>query len=59
MDLPPLFKQLYESAFTPRQVVAGFSRSGIWPYDPNAMKEKVAKPSLLQTSSNETSAFAE
>ena len=46
IDLPSLFNQLYSSAFTPKQVVAGFSRAGVWPFDSNAMKEKVAKQLL-------------
>ncbi len=46
IDLPSLFNELYTSAFTPKQVVAGFSRSGIWPFDPNAMKDKVARQPL-------------
>lgn len=43
IDLPALFNQLYKSALTPKQVVAGFSRAGIWPFDSSAMQDKVVK----------------
>ncbi|CAF1520217.1 unnamed protein product, partial [Didymodactylos carnosus] len=43
LDLPGMINQLFQEAFTPRQVVAGFARAGVWPFDKNAMKEKVAK----------------
>jgi hypothetical protein len=46
IDLPALFNQLYKSALTPKQVVAGFSRAGIWPFDSNAMQDKVVKQPL-------------
>jgi hypothetical protein len=50
MDHPNLLKRLFEGAFTPRQVVAGFARSGIWPFDRNAMKEKATQPVSTQSS---------
>ena len=53
IDLPSLFNQLYLSAFTPKQVVAGFSRAGVWPFDPNGMKEKVARQPLATKQLNQ------
>ncbi|CAF4170131.1 unnamed protein product, partial [Rotaria sordida] len=47
-DLPSLFNQLYTSAFTPKQVIGGFTRTGIWPYDPTVMKHKVARQPLMK-----------
>lgn len=43
IDFPSLSKQLIEQAFTKRQCVAGFTRCGLWPFDGEAMAEKVAK----------------
>lgn len=54
MDMPNFFNELFSTAFTPRQVVAGYSRAGVWPYDPNCMQEKVAKSSLVTTSSDQS-----
>ncbi|CAF3400848.1 unnamed protein product [Rotaria socialis] len=53
IDLPSLFNQLYSSAFTPKQVVAGFSRAGVWPFDSNAMKENVARQPLAAKQLNQ------
>ncbi|CAF4383468.1 unnamed protein product, partial [Rotaria magnacalcarata] len=53
IDLPVLFKELYSSAFTPKQVLAGFSRAGVWPFDSNAMKEKVARQPLATKQLNQ------
>jgi hypothetical protein len=46
IDLPVLFNELYNSALTPKQVNAGFIRTGIWPFDPTAMQGKVVKQRL-------------
>ncbi|CAF3932505.1 unnamed protein product [Rotaria magnacalcarata] len=61
IDMPSLFKRLMDEAFTKRQCVSGFARCGLWPFDGEVMKEKVAKQcdrsSLsvsLSTNSNET-----
>jgi hypothetical protein len=43
IDHPKLMTKLLDCSFIPRQVVAGFARSGIWPFDRNAMKEKAAQ----------------
>ncbi|CAF4156937.1 unnamed protein product [Adineta steineri] len=51
IDYPSLLTKLFGTAFTPRQVVAGFSRSGIWPYDRNVVKEKVNKTTVTQSCS--------
>ncbi|CAF3876500.1 unnamed protein product, partial [Rotaria sordida] len=45
IDHPTLLNKLYNVAFTPRQVVAGFTRTGIWPFDRTVMKDKVVKTS--------------
>jgi hypothetical protein len=50
IDYPSLLNKLFSDAFTPRQVVAGFARSGIWPYDRNAVKDKVIKKTVNQSS---------
>ncbi|CAF1549570.1 unnamed protein product [Adineta ricciae] len=47
-DLPALLNKLYTSEFTPKQIVAGFTRTGVWPYDPTAMKHKVARKPLVE-----------
>ena len=57
MDHPTLLNKLFDTAFTPRQVVAGFARSGIWPFDRNAMKDKVTKSSINQVSRFEIYSF--
>ena len=38
-----LLKSLMDEAFTKRQCVSGFARCGLWPFDGDVMKEKVAK----------------
>ncbi|CAM4946739.1 unnamed protein product [Rotaria socialis] len=53
IDLSVLFKELYSSTFTPKQVLAGFSRAGVWPFDSNAMKEKVARQPLATKQLNQ------
>ncbi|CAF4836152.1 unnamed protein product, partial [Rotaria socialis] len=53
IDLPVLFKELYSLALTPKQVVAGFSRAGVWPFDSSAMKEKVARQPLAAKQLNQ------
>ncbi|CAF3927604.1 unnamed protein product [Rotaria sp. Silwood1] len=55
IDLPLLFNKLYSSAFIPKQVVAGFSRAGVWPFDSNAMKDKVARQPLATKQINQLS----
>ncbi|CAF3003107.1 unnamed protein product [Rotaria sp. Silwood2] len=45
-DLPSLFNKLYASAFSPKQVLAGFTRFGVWPFNSPAVKEKVVKQPL-------------
>ena len=57
MDYPTLLNKLFDTAFIPRQVVAGFARSGIWPFDCNAMKDKVTKSSINQVSRFEIYSF--
>jgi hypothetical protein len=55
IDFPSLTKHLIDEAFTKRQCVAGFARCGLWPFDAEVMKEKVAKkqrhPTLTSTAS--------
>jgi len=46
IDLSGLFNELYQLALTPKQVVAGFSRAGVWPFDSGANKDKVVKQPL-------------
>ncbi|CAF4994429.1 unnamed protein product, partial [Rotaria sp. Silwood1] len=46
IDLPGLFTKLYQSAFTSKQVLAGFVRAGVWPFNPDANKDKVVKQPL-------------
>ncbi|CAF3903029.1 unnamed protein product [Rotaria sp. Silwood1] len=58
IDLPLLFNKLYSSAFIPKQVVAGFSRAGVWPFDSNAMKDKVAKQPLATKQINQLSQYS-
>ncbi|CAF4632424.1 unnamed protein product, partial [Rotaria socialis] len=53
IDLPVLFKELYSLALTPKQVVAGFLRAGVWPFDSSAMKEKVARQPLAAKQLNQ------
>ncbi|CAF3366433.1 unnamed protein product [Rotaria sp. Silwood2] len=48
IDHPVLLNKLYNRAFTPRQVVAGFTRTGIWPFDRTVMKDKVVNTSRNQ-----------
>ncbi|CAF4608240.1 unnamed protein product [Rotaria sp. Silwood2] len=46
IDLPGLFTKLYQSAFASKQVLAGFARTGVWPFNPDANKDKVVKQPL-------------
>jgi hypothetical protein len=46
MDFPKLLKLLFESSFSIGTMSAGFKRAGVWPYDDQAMKDKVARRSL-------------
>lgn len=57
IDHPTLLKKLCDTAFTPKQIVAGFSRSGIWPFDRNAMQDKVAKSSSVHSSRSEACSY--
>ena len=57
IDYPSLLNKLFNDAFTPRQVVAGFARSGICPYDRNAMKDKVTNKNGNQSARFETYFF--
>ncbi|CAF1029783.1 unnamed protein product [Didymodactylos carnosus] len=41
-DFPGLINHVYEQVCTKRQVVSSFAPSGIWPFDNQAMKDKVA-----------------
>ncbi|CAF1282496.1 unnamed protein product [Didymodactylos carnosus] len=41
-DFLGLINHVYEQICTKRQVVSSFARSGIWPFDNQAMKDKVA-----------------
>ncbi|CAF4000203.1 unnamed protein product, partial [Rotaria sp. Silwood1] len=61
IDMPSLFKRLMDEAFTKQQCVSDFARCGLWPFDGEVMKEKVAKQcdrsslsAALSTNSNET-----
>lgn len=42
IDMPGLFNRLMDEAFTKRQCVSGFARCGLWPFDCEVMKDKVA-----------------
>jgi hypothetical protein len=53
LDLPSLFNELYTLTFTPKQVVSGFTRAGVWPFDPTAMKDKVARQPLATKQLNQ------
>ncbi|CAF1569444.1 unnamed protein product [Adineta steineri] len=54
-DFPRLLKKLFvdKNAFSASRIVSSFTRSGIWPFDEHAMKEKVVRK--YNTSSNATS----
>ena len=54
MDLPSLFNELYTSAFTSKQVLGGFLRAGVWPYNADAMKDKVVKEFLPAAQINQS-----
>ena len=41
IDFPALLNELYSSAFTGGPVSGGFRRAGVWPFNEDAMKEKV------------------
>ncbi|CAF3241860.1 unnamed protein product [Rotaria socialis] len=55
IDFPSLLKYLMEEAFTKRQCVSGFARCGLWPFDGDVMKEKVAKKDHPSKFSSSTS----
>ncbi|CAF0964997.1 unnamed protein product, partial [Didymodactylos carnosus] len=42
-DFPLLLKKLFDNTLTKRQIVSSFSRAGVWPFDENAMKDKVIR----------------
>ncbi|UJR12801.1 hypothetical protein I4U23_016974 [Adineta vaga] len=41
IDFPKLLNGLYQSSFTTASVSGGFRQGGVWPYNADAMKEKV------------------
>lgn len=51
MDFPKLLADLYASAITVTSVSAGFRRAGVWPFNPEAMKDKVVR---TRSSTNQT-----
>ncbi|CAF1674770.1 unnamed protein product [Rotaria magnacalcarata] len=55
IDFPSLLKNLMEEAFTKRQCISGFARCGLWPFDGDVMKEKVAKKDHPSKFSSSTS----
>ena len=47
MDFPKLLKDLYTISFSTSAVSGGFKRAGVWPFNEDAMKDKVIRPRLL------------
>jgi hypothetical protein len=50
IDFPKLLNDLYTNSFSSSAVNGGFRRAGIWPWDGDAMKDKVVR----QASSSNT-----
>ncbi|KAJ8316516.1 hypothetical protein KUTeg_005923 [Tegillarca granosa] len=42
---PALFRAAYEKAFTPSNIISGFQKSGIFPFDPSKMTDQAFAPS--------------
>jgi hypothetical protein len=40
----PMFKVAFETAFTDRNIKSGFAKTGIWPYDPDIVWDKISCP---------------
>ncbi len=55
LDLPSLFNELYLSSFTQKQVLAGFTCAGVWPFDATAMKDRVVQQPLLKKQLHQSS----
>jgi hypothetical protein len=54
IDFPKLLNKLFTSSFSTSSVSGGFRRSGIWPYNSEAMKEKVYRPRSSNNNSTTT-----
>ena len=40
----PMFKVAFETAFTEQNIKSGFAKTGIWPYKPNMVLDKISRP---------------
>jgi hypothetical protein len=38
----PMFKIAFETAFTKQNIKSGFAKTGIWPYNPNIVLDKIS-----------------
>lgn len=54
IDFPKLLNNLFTTSFTTSSVSGGFRRSGIWPYNSEAMKDKVVRSRSENNNSNMT-----
>ena len=45
IDFPKLLGDLYTTSLTPITISGGFRRAGVWPFNADAMKEKVVNKS--------------
>ena len=45
----PLFRDAWIEAFTEKNILRAFEKTGIWPYDPNMVLDKIRKLELLKT----------
>lgn len=48
IDFPKLLKDLFDVSFTVATVSAAFRRAGVWPFNDQAMREKVIKQCSLR-----------
>ncbi len=48
IDFSALLKDLFDFLFTVSTVSAGFRRTGVWPFNDQAMREKVIKQCSLR-----------
>jgi hypothetical protein len=54
IDFPKLLDKLFSSSFSTSAVSGGFRRSGIWPYNSEAMKDKVVRSRSSNNNSTAT-----
>ena len=43
-----LFLPAWKQAFTPKNIVSGFEKTGIWPCDPSLVLSTITKPQLIE-----------